>query len=246
MQTFQDNWWLIIVVIIVFSAARYFILAGSAYMICYKPGIKRLRKYKIQQEDPAREQMKHELLFSISTIIIFSLMGSCVYLLYTKNATTIYFTVNEHGWTYLFASFFVIILVHDAYFYWVHRLLHTKWFMKNVHFVHHRSINPSPWAAYAFHPVEALFQSFIVIPLVTIFPVHYMVLLLFTVIVLLMNIMGHLGYEFYSKYFFQSWLEKIFTCSTHHNLHHQKTKRNYGYYFTFWDRMMKTYNIKSK
>jgi Delta7-sterol 5-desaturase len=243
MQAIKDHWWLSILMIIVLSAARYVFLAGGAYTICYKPGIKRLKKFKIQQQDPSREQLQHELVFSISTIVIFSLLGSLVFLLFYNNLTKIYFRVDLYGWVYFIATFFLIILLHDAYFYWVHRLLHTKWFMKNVHYVHHRSINPSPWAAYAFHPLEALLQGLFIIPIVIIFPVHYLVLLVFTIIVLLMNVMGHLGFEFYAKFFFQSWLGYLFTSSTHHNLHHQKSKRNYGYYFTFWDRVMKTYKM---
>jgi sterol desaturase/sphingolipid hydroxylase (fatty acid hydroxylase superfamily) len=33
---------------------------------------------------------------------------------------------------------------------------------------------------------------------------------------------------------------KYKTASTHHNLHHEKFKGNYGLYFTFWDKWMKT------
>jgi sterol desaturase/sphingolipid hydroxylase (fatty acid hydroxylase superfamily) len=35
-------------------------------------------------------------------------------------------------------------------------------------------------------------------------------------------------------------LLKYKTASTHHNLHHEKFKGNYGLYFTFWDKWMKT------
>jgi Delta7-sterol 5-desaturase len=243
MNAILDHWWLAVMLIIIFSTARYLVLAGGAYLFCYKFKNRQLRKYKIQKQDPQKEQLRHELLYSISTIIIFSLLGSCVILLFKKNLTLVYFQVKDHGWAYLFLSFLIIIILHDSYFYWVHRLLHTKWFMKNVHYVHHRSINPSPWAAYSFHPVEAFLQGGFVVPLVTIIPIHYTVLLTFTIIVLFMNVMGHLGFEFYSKYFFRSWAGYIFTCSTHHNLHHSKTKRNYGYYFTFWDKVMKTYKM---
>jgi Sterol desaturase len=133
-----------------------------------------------------------------------------------------------------------MILVHDTYFYWTHRLLHTKWLFKKIHTVHHRSVNPTPWAAYAFHPVEALVESLVIFPFITLFPVHYLVFGLFTFQVLVMNVIGHLGFEFIPRRLRFSAMGKFLTSSTHHNLHHQKTRKNFGYYFTFWDRLMRT------
>ena len=50
----------------------------------------------------------------------------------------------------------------------------------------------------------------------------------------------HLGYELAPKWLRKSFLFKIFNTSVHHNLRYQKCKRNYGLYFRFWDRIMKT------
>ncbi|MGL1488967.1 sterol desaturase family protein, partial [Vibrio parahaemolyticus] len=36
--------------------------------------------------------------------------------------------------------------------------MHNKRIFKYVHLVHHHSTNPSPWAAYAFHPLEAVVE----------------------------------------------------------------------------------------
>ena len=55
-----------------------------------------------------------------------------------------------------------------------------------------------------------------------------------------MNVIGHLGYEFVSPERRKHPVFSLFTSSTHHNLHHQKTHKNFGYYFTFWDKLMKT------
>ena len=35
---------------------------------------------------------------------------------------------------------------NDVFFYWTHRLLHTKWLYTHVHKIHHESFNPDPWA----------------------------------------------------------------------------------------------------
>ncbi|POY36635.1 sterol desaturase family protein [Solitalea longa] len=240
MQSLITDWKVMSLLIFFIALGRYLFLAGSAYLICYKLGIKLLHRYKIQPKSPAEKQIKNELLFSLSTISIFSLVGIIVYFLYRKERTTIYLDINEHGWVYFFCSLVIMILLHDIYFYLTHRLLHTRWLLRNVHSVHHRSVNPTPLAAYCFHPVEAILQSLIVFPFVTILPINLFAFLLFTFLVLLMNVMGHLGFEFMSQRFRSSKIGMFFTSSTHHNLHHQKVNENYGYYFTWCDQLFKT------
>jgi len=235
-----QNWWWIVLTVFTFAMGRYFLLAGLAYLLCYYPGLKFLKRFKIQSRCSKKRQMRHELLYSLSTIFIFSTIGIIVYFLFINGYTTLYSDLDEYGWSYLFLSLVLMVIVHDGYFYWTHRLLHTRWFLKNIHVVHHKSTNPTPWAAYSFHPLEAFIESLIIFPFITIFPVHISVFLVFTFLVLVMNVIGHLGFEFIPKNLRNSRLGKYFTSSTHHNLHHQKGNRNFGYYFTFWDRFMRT------
>ncbi len=235
-----DSWWLVILVVVAFTTGRYVLLTGIAFLLCYKPGLKRLKKFKIQPAIPAKKQMRYELFFSFSTIGIFSMIGITVYLLYINGYTTIYTNIHKHSWGYFFLSLVIMVILHDTYFYWTHRLLHKRWFFKKIHTVHHRSANPTPLAAYSFHPFEALLQTLIVFPFVTIWPVNIFAFLLFTFLVLVTNVIGHLGFEFIPRKFRNSSPGNLLTSSTHHNLHHQKSNKNFGYYFTFWDKLMKT------
>ena len=240
MERIITDWKIMILVIFLIALGRYLFLAGSAYMICYKAGIKFLNRYKIQPRPPREKQIKNELLFSLSTISIFSLVGIIVYFLYRAGLTTIDLDINEHGWVYFFCSLVIMIVLHDIYFYFTHRLLHTPWLLRNVHIVHHRSVNPTPLAAYCFHPVEAVLEALIVFPFVMLLPVNLFAFLVFTFLVLLMNVMGHLGFEFMPRRIRSSKVGKFFTSSTHHNLHHQKINKNYGYYFTWCDQLFNT------
>jgi sterol desaturase/sphingolipid hydroxylase (fatty acid hydroxylase superfamily) len=49
----------------------------------------------------------------------------------------------------------VILVVDDAYFYWLHRIMHrTDWLRENVHAVHHEDTPPSPLDYLYSHPIE--------------------------------------------------------------------------------------------
>ena len=133
-----------------------------------------------------------------------------------------------------------MIVVHDTYFYFTHRMMHHPRLFKFFHLVHHKSVNPSPWAAYAFNPSEALVESGIIYVFVFTFPIHLIHIFVFLIFMTLYNVYGHLGFEIYPKGLNKHWLGRWMNTSVNHNMHHQFFKGNYGLYFTFWDRVMNT------
>jgi sterol desaturase/sphingolipid hydroxylase (fatty acid hydroxylase superfamily) len=118
--------------------------------------------------------------------------------------------------------------------------MHSSALYKRVHKVHHLSTNPSPWAAYAFHPLEAMVEAGIVVVLAFIIPVHPLSISLFLLIMMIYNVYGHLGYELYPKRFSRSRVGRWINTSVNHNQHHQFFTGNYGLYFLWWDRWMGT------
>ncbi|HSU27823.1 MAG TPA: sterol desaturase family protein [Chitinophagaceae bacterium] len=242
----SHGWWWIFPILVVTAFIRYFSISGMAWFLCYRLGLKKLRKFKIQAALPKHGQVRSEVLFSVSTLFIFSLLGLVVYFLYQNGYTTLYTPIPTHGWIYFFFSLLLMFFFHDTYFYWTHRLLHTKWFMTHVHKVHHRSSNPSPFAAHSFHPIEAFINGIVIFPVVTIIPVNIIALFVFLSVVILTNVIGHLGFEFIPWKLRHSMPGKCIASSTHHNLHHQKTHKNFGYYFTVWDTLMGTGQLEKR
>ena len=57
---------------------------------------------------------------------------------------------------------------------------------------------------------------------------------------IVMNVYGHLGFEILPKGYARHWFFRWSASATHHNMHHTKIQANYGFYFTWWDRLMKT------
>jgi sterol desaturase/sphingolipid hydroxylase (fatty acid hydroxylase superfamily) len=151
-----------------------------------------------------------------------------------------YTDIRQHGWGYFIGAFPLMLVLHDTYFYWVHRLMHHPRLFRAFHLVHHRSTNPSPWAAYAFHPLEAVAEVGILALFLFTIPRHKLHLTVFFLFMIVYNVYGHLGWELYPRGFNRHWLGKWINTSVNHNQHHQFFNGNYGLYFLFWDRMMGT------
>jgi sterol desaturase/sphingolipid hydroxylase (fatty acid hydroxylase superfamily) len=147
-----------------------------------------------------------------------------------------YASISDLGWPYYFASLVLMILLHDAYFYWTHRTMHHKSLFRVFHRVHHLSHNPSPWAAFSFHPLEAVVEAGIILLIVLLIPHHKSAIPVFLLFMTTMNVLGHLGYELYPKGFSRHPVGRWLTTSTHHNMHHHRGKGNFGLYFNWWDR----------
>ncbi len=233
--------WSKIIGILLENARNYFLTASIAFTIFYIFLRKNIKLKKIQSKFPQSKDYRREIFYSIISIIIFSFPP--VFILFNDGIrpyTQYYTDINQHSKLYFFSAFILMIFIHDAYFYWLHRLMHNKLLFKFVHLIHHKSTNPSPWAAYAFHPIEAILESGIFVLLLFIIPLQDWHLIVFFICSLIYNVYGHLGFELYPKGFSKNWFGKWINTSVSHNMHHQYFDGNYGLYFTFWDRIMGT------
>ncbi len=219
---------------------RYFIVAGLAFALVYKLFAKPLRRHKIQVKDAKRADFKRDILHSVQSNLIMAALALPFLIAPLNQYTLAYTEVSTYGWLYLLASVPVALVIHDTYFYWMHRLLHHPRLFKHMHLLHHRSTNPSPWTSYAFHASEAFTEGLILVILLFVLPLHPIAIGLFILLAFVINVYGHLGYEIAPKWFRHSILFSILNTSVHHNLHHSKFKGNYGLYFRVWDRLMGT------
>ncbi len=233
--------WNDVIHILVGNARNYFVIAGIAFIIFYVLLKKKIFFKKIQLRFVRRKDYIREIVFSIVSIMIFTLPPVIMLKIDSiREHTTYYSDISTYGWFYFFAAFPIMLFVHDTYFYWLHRLIHHKALFSIIHLVHHKSTNPSPWAAYSFHPLEAILEAGVFVVFLFIMPINDLHLLVFFIFSLTYNVYGHLGYELYPKGFNKTWIGKWINTSVNHNMHHQYFKGNYGLYFTFWDRAMHT------
>ena len=236
-----DTWGQVLYIFIL-SSLRYLVIAGIAFGLFYVLFKNRALFAKIQKKWPAGSDYRREVLYSFLTFIFFAMTPLVLRNQNIRPYTTIYTNIHQHSMVYFWLVFPLMLVVHDAYFYWMHRLMHHPKLFSFFHVVHHRSTNPSPWAAFSFQPTEAIIESGIIYVFAFTFPVHFLHLFSFLIFMTLYNVYGHLGFEIFPRGTNRHWFFKWFNTSVNHNMHHQYFKENYGLYFTWWDRMMNTFN----
>lgn len=159
---------------------------------------------------------------------------------------------QEHGWTQIYTdwgayplwwmpvSIALYLFLHDTWFYWTHRWMHRPRLFKVAHAVHHASRPPTAWAAMSFHPIEALTGAVVIPALVFFIPIHAAALLAVLLIMTVMGVTNHMGWEVFPRSLVNGPVGNWLITASHHQRHHREYRCNYGLYFRFWDRLCGT------
>jgi len=149
----------------------------------------------------------------------------------------LYYSIEDFGYTYLIISIFIHICFDETFTYWIHRILHTnRTLYKYLHYIHHQSEDITPFSGFSFHPLDAFSQALPTFVSCYFFPLHYNVLLCFSIMTTCWAISIHDNVPVLPF--------KLFLYSTHHTIHHEKgigKFRNYGKFTSVWDRLMGSY-----
>jgi sterol desaturase/sphingolipid hydroxylase (fatty acid hydroxylase superfamily) len=197
-------------------------------------------KIKIQKLFPKPKDYYRDIIFSVFSMTIFSTVAYITFTVLKPYNNIYYGNIYRYGAAWYCLSYVWMFFLHDAYFYWMHRLMHHPRLFKPIHLVHHLSTNPSPWTAYAFHPLESIIEAGIAPVIAFTLPVHRSAFIIFMLFQIIYNVYGHLGFELYPKSFAGTRFGKWINTGTAHNMHHKFFKGNYGLYTLIWDRWMGT------
>jgi sterol desaturase/sphingolipid hydroxylase (fatty acid hydroxylase superfamily) len=221
------------------GARDYVLYFGASFLLLwfvFRPRIEH-RKVQLKQRANAKQWL-HEVKWSMLAQVGF-VAGLLVF--GDGMSPGILAQLNTNNVGVLVIASVVFVIIDDAWFYWTHRLLHANnRLYRSVHKIHHRSIDTTPLTGLSFHPLE----SFIInIPL-AVLPIFIGVQPNFFFwaiwISTVNNIAGHNGFEWAPKWWDRVPVLRLKTPSIHHNLHHEKSRGNYGLYFSYWDRWMGT------
>ena len=230
--------------VVLLYGLRYFVMAVVAFLIT-RDGWGRAHVGTPLMFDIPRN-VRREMFYSFLTVIVFGLVNASLFGWQWINATQLYYQLSVYSIGWFWLSISVMLILHDTFFYWLHRAMHTRFLYGLMHRVHHQSVHPTSFAAYNFHPTEAFGEALIVVVILYIIPVHPLALIIFQTISTAYNVYGHCGREFYPVATPSHWLGRWLNTSTAHAVHHSKGRYNYGFYFMGWDRLMKTVDPEYK
>jgi lathosterol oxidase len=185
-------------------------------------------------------QIGHEIRRSLLSCAIFALSGVLVLEGWRYGILPIYTSVQPMGWAYLALSFFLLVSLHEIYFYFTHRWMHRPSIFPKVHLAHHLSRTPTPFASFSFSPWEAAIEAAAVPLLLLLIPVHYSVLLFFLVFMTVLGTTNHLGFYWSKNDWSENWFFRHWIGPHHHSLHHRNVRGNYGLYVKTLDLLFKT------
>jgi lathosterol oxidase len=212
-----------------FGLILYFLAASCSYFVYFVRG--RDRFVPAYRAD--RRQIRRAILWSVYGTLGNALLALPIQLAIVRDDFPLYYDLAGRGWAYLALSLVGALFFAETCIYWIHRVLHTRFLYRRLHVHHHRFREPTPYASFAFHPVDSFAQSVpyhIYALLVPMYAWAYLALLGFA---MLWSLMIHDQV---------AWLPFRFINHTGcHTAHHWYFRYNYGNYFTFWDRLCGTY-----
>ena len=226
--------------IFLFDGGRYVIatLLMSAIVALIMRSPWRVRR--LQTREATHADRQREGAASLRSVVIYALVATPSLWL-TANGYTAGFYQGTPSWPETLAYVGLLLLAHDSWFYWMHRTIHHRRLFRRVHSLHHKSVTPTPFAAYSFNWLEAVFEALFVSLWVAFVPTPWIAMFSFLGIMIIRNVMGHCGVELMPRGFADHWFWGLFATTTHHDLHHNGSfNHNFGLYFTVWDRLMGT------
>jgi Delta7-sterol 5-desaturase len=218
---------------------RYIVAATVVALFVWVAMRTALKTRKIQKRSATAKDITREFLQSVRSCVVY--VGVTVFLVWCINMGILQKVGPSFGLWNDIALWGAMVLAHDAYFYWAHRTMHHPLLFKRFHLAHHKSITPTPFAAYSFSVGEASIMALFVIIWQFFIPTPGLVLLSFLIFQIARNVMGHAGFELMPRWWLSTRITNWINTTTHHDLHHAGSfNHNYGLYFTWWDKMMGT------
>lgn len=196
----------------------------------------------IKSDEETGEQ-KHQRRYFWQTLFLIPVVSvPFLWVMYRFGTFEIYFTTQTFG--LMLVQLITMIVLHDAYFYWCHRLMHTNAFW-DIHGVHHRDVDPNIVTSHVFHHVEtAINYTFLVwftlLAGLIAGGVFFLPSLVFVVFTIAWNIYGHGSKNLLPDKITQSSLGMLIVWPSYHLEHHRQGRGNFGFFFTWWDRMIGT------
>lgn len=180
------------------QSVGYFALVGLLYALFWRWGAQRFAAKRIRRAPKVDgAQVRREAGNTIVTLAGPTINIAVIFTMYRAGWTKLSTDRSAFSVAQIALTFVGMIVFNDAWFYWMHRLMHHKRLFRYVHAVHHKSVDVNPFTSYSFHAVEALVLGAWIIPAMLVVPIYLPALGALQALGLANNVMSHLGYELF-------------------------------------------------
>lgn len=240
-STKMDNFLIPFTYAFALYAIRYFVLAGLSFAYSKsKHFVGSSRPHIVPPpEFSYTPHIQRELLNSLVTIIVFASVTGFLIGFDLIQHTQIYKDFNQYPVWWFVLSIILALLLFDTFFYWAHRLLHTKLFYP-LHKLHHLSVYPSPFTSYSFFFGESLLDALIVVAIIFVLPMHPLAIFIYQTLSVANIVYGHSSREIMPAAILNSWFGQFLNTASLHAYHHYTEQTNYSAFFNIWDKWMGT------
>ena len=122
---------------VVEDVQRYAIFAVGTWLVLWVLLAGVLQNRKIREDRPPARQMMFEFLFSIRSVVMFSTVFTVILVLSGLGLVPGPKVAASWGPVWFWTSLVLMIIGHDAYFYWTHRWIHHPKLFRRLHRRHH-------------------------------------------------------------------------------------------------------------
>ncbi len=154
--------------------------------------------------------------------------------------------LHQEHWPYALRVILAIIGL-DLVMYFQHRLFHKYKWLWRVHRVHHIDKELDASTGIRFHPIEEIISTGVKMTGVAFLGAPPLSVLIFEILLNLFTMFGHINVLF--KYKTDMFFRRIFITPGMHRIHHSsygpETNSNYGFIFSWWDKLLGTYTFLS-
>ena len=216
--------------------AVYALLLATYWASCLVVGrlSRRLGAAKIQPRATSTALIRRDRWQSLRSLMAIAALFGTGHWLYTEWGWGL---APLHGVLGTALSILASLIVFDTWFYWLHRLIHTRPLYRRVHRWHHLTMTPVAWSNNSDRLLDNLFlQSYWLVAHFLV-PAAPAVLLAHKLYDQVTGVVGHSGYEHGGMW---CWPPSPLVGVTHHDQHHRYFRCNYATHFTLWDRLMGT------
>lgn len=137
-----------------FGTILYFISATLSFYFVYDKRAMKHPKF-------LRNQISLEIKQAMHSMPGMAVLTALCFVAEVRGYTKLYDFPEEGPFAlYTYLQYPLFIAFTDCGIYFIHRGLHHPWVYKHLHKAHHKWIVSTPFASYAFHPVDGFSQSF--------------------------------------------------------------------------------------